>query len=80
MTGKAVPIGFRLYVAPGQVKRLELIVLGDQSQLAGKPAVAVIAIRWVSSIAYREPFGLETIAYHDWEEIKGRHWKIITMG
>jgi hypothetical protein len=80
MTGKAVPIGFRLYVAPGQVKCLELILLGDQSQLAGTPAVTVIAIRWVSGSAYREPFELETIAYHDWEEIEGRRWKMIIMG
>jgi hypothetical protein len=80
--GKTVGLGLRLFVPPGEVKQLELIVLGDQSycQLDGLPAVAVIAIRWERGIAYREPFGIETIEYRNWEEIEARCWKRIIMG
>ena len=72
-TEKTVSLGLRVFVPPGEVKKLELIVLGDQSyiQVDGKPAVAVVAIRWECGIAYREPFGLETVAYRNWEEIEG---------
>jgi len=62
-----VCLRFLISIPPGEVKTLELIVLGDQPYLQhdGTPAVAVVAIRWERGIAYREPFGLETIAYHD---------------
>lgn len=81
-TGRSVGIGLRVFVPPGQVQDLELIVIGDFTyiQLNHKPAVAVIAIRWDEGIAYREPFGLETVAYSDWQEIEGRCWKRIIMG
>ena len=81
-TEKTVSLGLRVFVPPGEVKKLELIVLGDQSyiQVDGKPAVAVVAIRWECGIAYRELFGLETIAYRNWEETEGRCWKRIVMG
>jgi hypothetical protein len=81
-TGKTVSLGLRIFVPPGEAKRLELIVLGDQSyiQLDATATVAVIAIRWEGGIAYREPFGLETIAYSDWSEIERRCWKRIIMG
>ncbi|KAK4158895.1 HET-domain-containing protein [Cladorrhinum sp. PSN259] len=81
-TGNTVSLGLRIFVPPGEVKSLELIVLGDQSyiQIEGTPAVAVIAIRWENSIAYREPYGLETISYRNWKEIEGVCWKRIIMG
>lgn len=81
-TGNTVSLGLRISVPPGEVKSLKLIVLGDQSyiQMDDTPAVAVIAIRWENSIAYREPYGLETISYSDWKEIEGVYWKRIIMG
>ena len=83
-TGRTVQLGFRLYVPLGEVKNLELVVIGDQSytEMDGTPAVqvAVIAIRWEDGIAYREPFGLESIAYENWKDIEGRRWKMIVMG
>lgn len=81
-TGRSIGFGMRTFVQSGQVQDLELIVIGDVTyiQLNHTPAVAVIAIRWEEGIAYREPFGLETVAYSDWEEIEGRCWKRIVMG
>lgn len=65
--GKTVNLGFRVFVPSGEVKKLELVMLGDQSYIRfdGTPAVAVVAIRWECGIAYREPLGLETVAYRD---------------
>jgi hypothetical protein len=81
-TGNTVSLGLRIFVPPGEVKSLELIVLGDLSymQINGTPAVAVIAIRWENNIAYREPYGLVTIRYRDWKETEGICWKRIVMG
>jgi hypothetical protein len=77
-TGKLVGLGMRVFVPCGEVKKLELIVLGEQ--LNATPAVAVIAIRWENGIAYREPFGLETVGYCNWNDIENRCWKRIIMG
>lgn len=81
-TGKLVSLGFQIFIPPGEARKLDLIVLGDQSyiQINGTPAVAVIAVRWESEIAYREPYGLETIAYNDWKEIGSLSWRRIIMG
>jgi hypothetical protein len=81
-SGETVGLSLRIFVPPGEVKILELIVLGDQSyiQSHGTPAAAVIAIRWENGIAYREPFGLVTISYDDWKEVEGVCWKRIIMG
>jgi hypothetical protein len=81
-TGQLVSVGFRVYVPPGKTKELDLIVIGDlsYSQMNRTPAVAVIAIRWESGIAYREPYGRVTIDYRDWKDIEGICWRRIIIG